>query len=45
MSGASPDLTLAILTYDRPEGLAATLRSCLGQRNRLGLSIEIVVVV
>ncbi|WP_312734413.1 glycosyltransferase family 2 protein [Brevundimonas sp.] len=44
MSGASPDLTLAILTYDRPEGLAATLRSCLGQRNRLGLSIEIVVV-
>lgn len=44
MSGASPDLTLAILTYDRPAGLEATLRSCLAQQNRLNLSIEIVVV-
>lgn len=44
MSGDGPDLTLAILTYDRPAGLEATLRSCLAQRNRLGLNIEIVVV-
>lgn len=44
MSGTAVDLTLAILTYDRPAGLAATLRSCLAQRNVLDLSIEIVVV-
>ena len=44
MSGAFPDLTLAILTYDRPAGLEATLMSCLAQQNRLNLSIEIVVV-
>lgn len=40
----APDLTLAILTYDRPAGLAATLRSCLAQTNQLGLTMEIVVV-
>ncbi len=44
MSGAAVDMTLAILTYDRPTGLTATLRSCLAQRNSLGLSIEIVVI-
>lgn len=44
MSQPAPDLTLAILTYDRPDGLAATLTSCLAQDNRLGLTIEIVVV-
>ncbi|WP_291537424.1 glycosyltransferase [Brevundimonas sp.] len=44
MSEAAPDLTLAILTYDRPRGLEATLRSCLAQRNTLGLTMEIVVV-
>lgn len=44
MSGTAPDLTLAILTYDRPVGLAATLRSCMAQTNALGLSIEIVVI-
>ena len=38
------DLSIAICTYDRPEGLAATLRSCLGQTNALGLAIEIVVI-
>lgn len=38
------DLSIAICTYDRPEGLAATLRSCLGQANALGLAIEIVVI-
>lgn len=38
------DLSIAICTYDRPEGLAATLRSCLAQTNALGLSIEIVVI-
>jgi succinoglycan biosynthesis protein ExoM len=38
------DLSIAICTYDRPDGLAATLRSCLGQTNALGLSIEIVVI-
>lgn len=44
MSEAAVDLTLAILTYDRPLGLAATLRSCMAQTNGLGLSIEIVVI-
>ena len=44
MSQAAPDLTLAILTYDRPKGLEATLRSCLAQTNSLGLAMEIVVV-
>ncbi|MFN7107694.1 MAG: glycosyltransferase family 2 protein [Brevundimonas sp.] len=44
MSGAAVDMTLAILTYDRPAGLTATLQSCLAQRNSLGLSIEIVVI-
>lgn len=38
------DLSIAICTYDRPDGLAATLRSCLGQTNALGLAIEIVVI-
>jgi len=44
VSQAAPDLTLAILTYDRPKGLEATLRSCLAQTNSLGLAMEIVVV-
>jgi succinoglycan biosynthesis protein ExoM len=38
------DLSLVILTYDRPEGLRETLASCLKQTNRLGLKIEIVVI-
>lgn len=37
------DLTISIATYDRPQLLADTLRSCLAQRNALGLKIEIVV--
>lgn len=41
---ARPDLTLAILTYDRPQGLEATLQSCLAQQNLLSQSIEIVVI-
>ena len=39
----SLDCTVVIATYDRPEGLAETLRSCLAQTNNLGLSGEIVV--
>jgi succinoglycan biosynthesis protein ExoM len=39
-----PDLTLAVLTYNRPQGLADTLRSCLAQTNALGLTLEVVVV-
>lgn len=42
--GGDPDLTLAILTYNRPDGLSETLRSCFAQTNALGLSLEIVVV-
>jgi succinoglycan biosynthesis protein ExoM len=38
------DLSLVILTYDRPDGLAETLQSCQKQTNRLGLKIEIVVI-
>ncbi|MDG2521172.1 glycosyltransferase [Caulobacter segnis] len=37
------DLTISIATYDRPQLLAQTLRSCLAQRNALGLKIEILV--
>ena len=45
MSGAADiDVTVAIATYDRPTGLAETLRSCLAQTNTLGLRLEIVVV-
>ena len=40
----SYDLSVVIATYDRPDGLAATLRSCLAQTNALNLSIEIVVI-
>jgi len=43
-AAANIDVTVAIATYDRPTGLAETLRSCLAQTNALGLSIEIVVV-
>ena len=43
-AAAHIDLTVALATYDRPASLAATLRSCLAQRNTLGLAIEIVVV-
>lgn len=38
------DLSIAIATYDRPQTLALTLRSCLAQVNQLGLGIEIVVI-
>ena len=38
------DVTVAIATYDRPAGLAETLRSCLAQTNTLGLDVEILVV-
>lgn len=37
------DVTVSIATYDRPEGLARTLESVLGQTNRLGLAYEILV--
>ncbi len=37
------DLTISIATYDRPQLLTETLRSCLAQRNSLGLQIEILV--
>lgn len=43
-SGATPDLSIVVCTYDRPAHLARTLRSCLDQRNTLGLSIELVVI-
>lgn len=39
-----PDVSIVIATYDRPASLRLTLNSCLQQENRLGLSIEIVVV-
>jgi succinoglycan biosynthesis protein ExoM len=38
------DLSLVILTYDRPDGLGETIASCLRQANGLGLQIEIVVI-
>ncbi|MET0336766.1 MAG: glycosyltransferase [Caulobacter sp.] len=37
------DLTISIATYDRPQLLEQTLRSCLAQQNQLGLRIEILV--
>jgi succinoglycan biosynthesis protein ExoM len=37
------DISVVIATYDRPQGLAATLESCLRQTNALGLSGEILV--
>lgn len=39
----SLDVSVVIATYDRPDGLAATLKSCLAQTNALGLAGEIVV--
>ena len=39
----SLDCSIVIATYDRPEGLAETLASCLAQANALGLTGEIVV--
>jgi len=39
-----PDVTIAILTYNRPEGLSDTLASCRRQTNKLGLRTEIVVI-
>lgn len=39
----NPDISVVIATYDRPDGLAATLKSCLAQTNALGLAGEIVV--
>jgi succinoglycan biosynthesis protein ExoM len=44
MGDGHTDVTVAIATYDRPASLAETLRSCLGQTNALGLTIEILVV-
>jgi succinoglycan biosynthesis protein ExoM len=41
---ASIDLSIAIATYDRPQTLEHTLRSCLAQANRLGLAIEVVII-
>jgi succinoglycan biosynthesis protein ExoM len=38
------DVSIVICTYDRPDGLAKTLASCLAQINELGLKVEIVVV-
>ena len=38
------DLSLVIATYDRPALLAETIVSCQAQRNRLGMTIEILVV-
>ena len=40
----SCDCSIVIATYDRPEGLAATLSSVLAQTNALGLIGEIVVI-
>jgi succinoglycan biosynthesis protein ExoM len=37
------DLTISIATYDRNDLLEQTIRSCLAQNNKLGLSYEIVV--
>lgn len=44
MTGATPDLSIVVATYDRPQHLALTLRSCLEQRNALGLTLELVVI-
>jgi glycosyltransferase involved in cell wall biosynthesis len=41
---ATPDVSIVVATYDRPASLEETLRSCLAQRNALGLSVEIVVI-
>jgi glycosyltransferase involved in cell wall biosynthesis len=38
------DVTIAILTYNRPDGLRQTLTSCLSQGARLGLEIDILVI-
>ena len=40
----APELSVVICTYDRPAGLAATLRSVLGQDNAGGQAREIVVI-
>jgi len=40
----TPDLSIVVATYDRPQHLADTLRSCLAQRNALGLGIELIVI-
>jgi succinoglycan biosynthesis protein ExoM len=41
---AGPTLSLVVCTYNRPDHLALTLRSCLEQRNSLGLTLELVVI-
>lgn len=41
---SSVDVSIVIATYNRPAQLAETLKSCLGQSNRLGQTLEIVVV-
>lgn len=38
------DVSIVICTYDRADGLAKTLASCLAQTNGLGLKLEIVVI-
>lgn len=38
------DVSILIATYNRPAQLTQTLMSCLGQSNRLGLTLEIVVI-
>lgn len=39
-----PDFSLVVCTYDRPDHLALTLRSCLAQTNNRNLIIELLVV-
>ena len=44
MRAARPDFSLVVCTYDRPDHLALTLRSCLAQTNARALGIELVVI-
>lgn len=43
MTAPAFDVTISIATYDRPETLETTLKSCLAQQNKLGLKCEILV--
>jgi len=43
MAQPACDVTFSIATYDRPKLLAKTLRSCVGQTNRRGLKLEVLV--
>ena len=38
------DVTVGILTFNRPKGLRETLNSCLNQKNTLNLKIDIIVI-